>query len=195
MLAPRSVLTALVTALVVVTAGPSSALSEAGHDAKRDVLSGPALSDNLPGKPEPARKVGDIVANSASYGVDLVVRTRFGNLAARGDQEFSWFLLTADDPHESWNASLVVPAGKDKGHFTLIDPIANQPGCGTAVVDRAARAVTLTIPASCLGNPAWVKVGNGINIYTGTRRYADDARLDGVVKHGWKYGPKVTAGQ
>jgi hypothetical protein len=189
---PKSVLTALAAAVVVVTtAAPAVALSEDGRDARRDVLSGPKLSDDLPGRPEPARKVGDIVANSASYGVELTVRTRFRSLAAIGQQEFSWFLLTADDPHASWNASLVVQAGKDKGRFTLLDPIANQPGCGTATLDRAARTVTLTIPASCLGDPDWVKVGNGIYVYTATRRYADDARLDGVVKGGWKYGPKV----
>ena len=65
------------------------------------------------------------------------------------------------------------------------------------MVDRAARTVTLTIPASCLGYPAWVRVGNnGVRVYLGhhpdTREVAHDARRDGVVKDGWKHGPQVT---
>ena len=126
-----------------------------------------------------------------------MVTTRFRSLAATGHQEFSWFVLPSDDEAATGRRSLVVEPGKDKGQFTLLDPFANQPGCAKAAVDRAARTVTLTIPASCLGDPDWVRVGNGVRVYLGhypdTREYADDARRDGVVKHGWKYGPKVRA--
>jgi hypothetical protein len=185
--------TLLTAALVIMTGPPSSATAEEGSDAKRDVVSGSAFADEWPGKPVPARRLGDIVTNSASYGAELTVTTSFRDLTAVGDQEFTWFLLTADDPHESWNASLVVAAGKDKGRFSLIDPIANQPKCGAAVLDRPDRTVTLTIPASCLGDPDWVRVGNGVNFYSATRRYADDARRDGSVRGSWKYGPKLAA--
>ena len=192
MLARTTLLTTLLTATLVASgAPPSQALTEDHLDPKRDVVSGPYLSDDLPRKPEPARKLADIVANSASYGADLSVTTTFRNLAATAHQEFSWSILTSDDEFD-WTASLVVQPGKDKGRFTLLDPIANQPGCGKAVLDRDARTVTLTIPASCLGDPAWVKVGNGVDVFTATRRYADDARRDGVVKHAWKYGPTMT---
>ena len=126
-----------------------------------------------------------------------MVTTKFRSLAATGHQEFSWFVLPSDSEDGYWTASFVVEPGKDKGQFTLLDPLANQPGCARAAVDRAARTVTLTIPASCLGDPDWVRVGNGVRVYLGhypdTREYADDARRDGVVKHGWKYGPKVKA--
>ena len=186
--------TLLAATFVVSSAPPSQAAAEQHADARRDVLSGPYLSDALPRKPEPARKLADIVTTTASYGADLTVATTFRNLAANGHQEFSWSILTSEDEFE-WTASLVVQPGKDKGQFSLIDPIANQPGCGKAVLDREARTVTLTIPASCLGDPAWVKVGNGVYVYTANRRYADDARRDGVVKHGWKYGPKLTPGR
>ena len=183
--------TLLAATFVVSSAAPSQAVAELHADARRDVVSGPYLSDALPRKPEPARKVADIVTSTTTYGAELTVATTFRNLAASGHQEYSWSILTSDDEFE-WTASLVVRPGKDKGQFSLIDPIANQPGCGKAVLDRGARTVTLTIPASCLGSPAWVKVGNGVYVYTATRRYADDARRDGVVKHGWKYGAKLT---
>jgi hypothetical protein len=75
------------------------------------------------------------------------------------------------------------------------DPIANQPDCGKAKLDRSARTVTLTVAADCLGDPDWVRVGNGIFFYDATHAYVDDARRDGVVRGDFKYGPKVTAGQ
>ena len=60
-------------------------------------------------------------------------------------------------------------------------------------LDRAARTITLTIPAACLGNPDWVKVGNGVFFHNRTRLYEDDARRDGAVTdEGWKYSPKLT---
>ena len=113
MLARTALLTALLTStLVVASAPPSQALTDEHADARRDVLSGPYLSDALPRKPEPARKLGDIVTSSATYGADLTVTTTFRNLAATGHQEYSWSILTSEDEFE-WTASLVVQPGKD----------------------------------------------------------------------------------
>jgi hypothetical protein len=192
---PRSILTVLAAAFVLVTtAAPAFALSEDARDARGDVLSGPYATDDLPTKAEPARRVGDITRTKVALGADLVVTTTFRNLAAVGHQEFSWFIATSEDDFY-WTASLVVQPGKDKGRFSLIDPIANQPGCGRAVLDRPGRSVTLTIPADCLGAPRWVRVANGATFFVGQSRiYYDDARRDAGVRHGWKYGPKVTAG-
>jgi hypothetical protein len=198
MLAPKSALTALATAFVVVaTAAPSYALTDEHRDAARDIVSGSLYTDALPKHPEPTRRLGDIVKNTVSYGADLVVTTTFRTLPANGHQEFSWFVLPSDGGDDGyWSASYAVGPGKDKGELTFLDPIANQPDCARAAVDRAARTVTLTIPSSCLGDPEWVRVSNGVRVYVGrypdTREYADDARRDGVVRHGWKYGPKLT---
>ena len=197
MLVRKSALTLVAILAQCASAAPAQAASEDGRDAVRDLVSRSAYTDALPKRPEPDRRLGDIVKNSVSYGSDLVVTTKFRSLAATGHQEFSWFVLPSDSEDGYWTASFVVEPGKDKGQFTLLDPLANQPGCARAAVDRAARTVTLTIPASCLGDPDWVRVGNGVRVYLGhypdTREYADDARRDGVVKHGWKYGPKVKA--
>jgi hypothetical protein len=201
MLISRGVLSVAAAACVVAaTAAPSEAMSEDHRDAAKDVVSGSLFTDALPKHPEPARRLGDIVRNKVSYGTDLVVTTKLRSLTASGQQEFSWFLLpSGGEEPGSWNASLVVQPGKDKGTFTLLDPIANQPGCGKAVLDRPARTVTLTIPALCLHDPATVRVGNGVRIYvergSDTVGYADDAHLDGVVKNGWKYGPRLTRDQ
>jgi hypothetical protein len=196
---PKCILALLAAVAVCASAPPVHAAPEESRDAARDVLSRSFYTDAQPKRPEPARRLGDIVKNSVSYSTDLVVTTKFRSLAATGHQDFSWFVLPSDGEDAGyWTASLVVQPGKDKGAFTLLDPIAYQPDCGRAVVDRAARTVTLTIPSSCLRDPEWVKVGNGVQFYTSlganAREYADDARRDGLVKDGWKYGPKLTRG-
>ena len=190
----KGLLAALLAAFMLVSgAPPSAAVSEDTRDPGRDVLSGPYFSDALPTRPEPARRLADITRTTVTLGSDLVVTTRFRSLAAIGHQEFTWFIATSEDEFP-WNAGLTVQPGRDEGAFSLIDPIANQPGCGRAVLDRAARRVTLTVPASCLGDPAWVRIASGVMVFVGTRRiYYDDARRDAGVRHGWKYGPRVKA--
>jgi len=190
----RTVSSLVAGAVVAVgVAGPASAGSERVRDPGGDVLSGPYFSDDLPTRPEPERRVGDIVRTEVRLGTDLVVTTRFRGLAASGGQHFQWLILTSEDEF-SWTADLTVRAGRDQGHFSLIDPVANQPGCGEAVLDRPGRRLTLTIPVDCLGDPAWVRVAHGVQTFVGQSRvYVDDARRDGGVRHYWKYGPKVTA--
>ena len=191
----KGLLAPLLAAFMLVTGAPQSvASSEDVRDPGGDVLSGPYFSDDLPTRPEPARRLADITRTTVTLGSDLVVTTRFRGLAATGHQEFTWFIATSEDEFP-WNAGLTVQPGRDKGTFSLIDPIANQPGCGKAVLDRAARRVTLTVPASCLGAPAWVRIASGVMVFVGNSRvYYDDARRDAGVRHGWKFGPKVTAG-
>ena len=200
MLAPKSALTVVAAAFAVVATGSASyAQTDEHRDAARDIVSRSLYSDAQPKHPEPDRRLGDIVRNYVSYGADLVVTTKYRSLAATGHQEFSWFVLPSDGEDDGyWTAILVVGPGKDKGQLTFLDPIANQPDCARAAIDRAARTVTLTIPSSCLGDPDWVRVSNGARVYVGegsaTREYSDDARRDGVVRNqGWKYGPKITA--
>jgi hypothetical protein len=182
----------IVTAAIMLLglAGPASAVADKGRDAAGDVRSRGLTVDTVPRHPEPARRTGDIVRYRATYGAALVVTTKFRDLSARGDQEFTWFLRTSQDQFE-WYVGLVVPSGKSKGEFTLIDPEANQFDCGRAVLDRAGRTVTLRIPAVCLGNPGWVKVAHGVRVYTDEREYSDDARRDSVKRSGWAYGPKL----
>ena len=200
MLSPKNLtraVAALASAYVLIAgpAAPASALMEEEHtrDPGGDVLSGPFFTDDLPTRNEPARRVGDITRTDVVLATDLVVTTKFRNLDAVGHQEFSWFVKTSEDDFY-WTASLVVQPGKDKGRFSLIDPIANQPGCGRAVLDRPGRTVTLTIPADCLGSPRWVRIANGVTFFVGESRiYYDDARRDAGVGHGWRYGAKVGA--
>ncbi len=192
---PARPLATLAAALVVaMTTGPAHAATEDVRDPARDVLSGSYFSDDLPATPEPARRRGDITRTTVSLGSDLVVTTRFRDLTAIGEQQFQWFIATSEDDFY-WTADLSVRPGRDRGRFTLLDPIAYQPGCGRAVLDRPGRTVTLTIPAACLRSPEWVRVGNGAVFFKSeTQVFWDDARRDGDVRHGWRFGPKVSAG-
>ena len=189
-----SVLTSgLTSGLTPVLGGPAAwAGSEHERDVRGDVVSRDRFSDDPPRTSESARRLGDITSTSVSYGESLVVTTTFRSLAAVGHQEFSWFILPSSRPREgSWSAILVVGPGRDRGRFILLDPLANQPRCGSATLDRPARTVTLTIPAACLHDPDWVKVSNGAMFLDHGREYHDDARRDGVSGRGWKLGPKV----
>jgi hypothetical protein len=186
------VATGLVLALSVAT--PTQAASETTRDPGHDVRSAPMNTDALPERPEPARRLGDIVRTTVSLGTDLVITTKLRSLAAVGHQELSWTVVTsADEEPGGWSGSLVYN-GTRRGYFTFLDPIANDPECARADVDRARRKVTLTVPSACLGDPDWVRVGSGTLTLAGGRVYQDDAHRDGVVRHRWKLGPKVTAG-
>jgi hypothetical protein len=168
--------------------------SETVRDPSHDVLSGAYFSDVPPTRAEPARRLGDIVRTKVTLGADLVVTTKFRSLdAGIAEEEYDWSIATSVDDFP-WYAVLSVPQGSTDEHFLLVDPVANQPRCGKAALDRRARTVTLTIPADCLGNPRWVRIANGaMYAIEGQRAYYDDARRDGGVRHGWKLGPKVRA--
>jgi hypothetical protein len=196
-MSPTRVASVLFGGAVVVLglAAPASAGSETVRDARHDVLSGAYFSDVPPTRHEPTRRLGDIVRTRVTLGADLVVTTKFRSLdAGVAEQEYDWSIATSEDDF-AWYAVLSVAQGTTDEHFVLVDPVANQPDCGKADVDRRARTVTLTIPADCLGNPRWVRIANGaLYAIEGQRAYYDDARRDGGVRHGWKLGPRVKAG-
>jgi hypothetical protein len=199
-MSPRRVVpSVLLTALALVASGaPAHAAAEDSRDARRDVVSRNAFSDARPVRVEPDRRVGDVVRTQVSLGGDVVVTTTLRSLAAQGHQEFHWTVVTsADEAPGGWTGVLVYNASK-RGQFTFFDPLANDPGCARARVDRPARTVTLTVPASCLGDPVWVRVGSGTvtlaDTPAGVREYRDDARRTGVSLRAWKLGPQVTEG-
>lgn len=190
--------TALATTLLVLTfsVAPPAHAAEDTRDARRDVVSRNALSDARPVRVEEDRRVGDVVRTQVSLGEDVVVTTTLRSLAPRGHREFHWTVVTsADEDPGGWTGVLVFNGSK-RGQFTFFDPVANDPGCARARVDRPARTVTLTVPASCLGDPEWVRVGSGTvtlaDTPAGVREYRDDARRTGVSLRAWKLGPEVT---
>jgi len=190
---PKSLLTVLLTALVAVSSPPAHSAPEDGHDAAKDVVSRDRFSDAPPRQVEPSRRLGDVVRTQVTLGADLVITTKLRSLTATGHQEFHWTVATsADEEPGGWSGALVYNADR-RTYFTFLDPIAYDPECARATVDRPARTVTLTVPASCLGDPDWVRVGNGTLTLAGDREYQDDARRAGISLRGWKLGPKVTA--
>lgn len=191
----RSILlvTAVVSAFLVTGSPPAQAGPERSRDGGGDVVSRSQFSDAKPTRAEPARKVGDVVASRVTLGEDLVVTLKLRSLAPTGDQQFSWTVVTsADEEPGGWSGSLGY-AGSRRSNFSFLDPIAYDPGCARATVDRPARTVTLTVPADCLGDPAWVRVAAGTQTYAGGREYWDDARSPGLRLSGFVLGPKVTA--
>ena len=188
----RSCLVAFLLAAIAGIAAPAaSAGTVEGRDDAGDVRSRGLHVDTVPHTPEPDRRVGDITRWSGSYGRGLTVTTRFRSLAAQGSQEFTWFLRTSEDEFD-WYVGLVVQPGRDRGPLTVIDPEANQFRCGRVSLDRPGRTLTLRLPASCLGDPDWVKVAHGVRVFTESREHVDDAQRDGVKGiGGWKFGPEL----
>jgi hypothetical protein len=193
---PTGVLATLVAALTVASVGaPAQAATEAGSDAAHDQVSGRSDGQGPASRPARGHRAGDTLDNTVSYGTDLVVVTTYRAFATRGYTLFEWNIKTVDQSGPPyWTATLEVHGGKHQGVFSLADPIANPVACGGAVIDRAARTVTLTIPATCLNDPPFVRVGNGSAVFNGVRYYWDDARLDGVVHGDWRFGPKLAKG-
>ena len=190
---PQTLLTlAAAATLVGALAGPAAAASDEEHaDARKDVVTRSAFSDDPPRKVDPSRRLGDIMTAATSYGTDLVVTTRFRNLQDLGHQEFHWWIRTPASRYP-YEATLVVNQGQRKGRLTLLDPDANNLRCASAALDRTRRSVTLTVPGTCVGEPETVRVGSGVLFVLNDREFWDDARIDGAVKDGWKYGPSVT---
>jgi len=71
------------------------------------------------------------------------------------------------------------------------------------VTDRASSRATVTVPASCLGDPRWVRVGVGVAVLTTATTpegvdevvvLADDAQRVGDVRDRIALGPKVHRG-
>lgn len=194
----RTMMATLLAAGLVVSAPAAQAAEQSHRDAAKDVLSRTLHTDTPPRRAEPARRLGDVVRTTVSYGTDVVVTTRFRSLTSAMDTQLTWFVLPSEGEDDGyWTATLVVPKGRDTGDFTLLDPIANQPRCGAAALDRPARTVTLTIEGSCLGDPRWVKVGHLVQLYSAgpdAREYADDAFRDGVVTGNPRLSPKIKRG-
>ena len=153
---PRTALLAgLVVAALLVSSPPAHA-AEVSGDMAKDVVSRDRFSDAPPRQLEPNRRLGDVVRTRVTLGDDLVVTTKLRSLAAVGHQEFHWTVVTsADEESGGWSGALVYQADR-RTYFTFLGPIADDPKCARATVDRPARIVTLTVPASCLGDPEWV---------------------------------------
>jgi hypothetical protein len=195
----KSLLAALLaTSVVLLGAAPALAGSEIVRDPGGDVRVTSAAGQFPATEVAPRHRVGDIVGGRVSFGRDLVITMRFRSLDARHRQEdFEARIRTSDD-HDPWVAVLSMAPGQTPGlppFFFVLDPQGDTPGCGSGHLRRATRTVTITLPASCLGNPRWVKVaGYSVFHQDPTHVYYDDARSDGVVDGHWTYGPRLTPG-
>ena len=162
--------------------GPRAHRGQSGRRARR--VSGPLDSDAPPTRPEPARRLGDIVANSASYGTDLVVTTKFRNLAAIGYQEFT--LVPADLDRLPGVRSLDDVPGRRAGQehratssSSTRSPTSHAARRSSSTGPRARSRSPSRLPASATRTGS--RVGNGVFFDSGDRVYSDDARREGAV--------------
>lgn len=185
----------LATAAVLVAGTPAlAAAADYTHtDAARDVRSGDirSSSDDIR-KPAPRERAVDIRAVRISHLADRVVvkiRTR----AAIPTKKY--FV----------GISLRTPGGRvyDAGSYKFFGMSGNELTSDLDTVecvgyrtdiDRARRLTTVVVPTTCLGDPAWVRVGVGASRIAGHRVLADDGLRTGPIRDTFRYTPRIARG-
>lgn len=60
--------------------------------------------------------------------------------------------------------------------------------------DRARRLTTVVVPTTCLGDPAWVRVGAGVARFAHKQMWADDGLVDRRIGNQLRYSPRIARG-
>jgi hypothetical protein len=191
----------LVRSALVVTAGALlPLLPVAAHangyvsgDATDDVVSFPVSDGGRPPEtPAAGRAQGDVIASSVAHRRrKVMMRLQYRELEPTGAAGGHLFvirtrstvrLVTVFTGPGYWDGKVVVENGAGR---KVRCAVARQ-------IDYVANTATVVMPRSCLGNPAWVRVGMaGLTFDTLDSVFADDARAAGSVGKNPVYGPRV----
>jgi hypothetical protein len=188
--------TALAATLVIVAliAAPFVAYAArvSHQDPSKDVLKSTTDPTDPPTAAAPHNKRADITDLTVDYTrPTLIVKLRLRELSRTGDSWIYGKIRTKPGRVLRYQRADRAPA------VTLIEDSSALACDGTTARNNYSRdTVTLTIPASCLGGPRWVRVGAG---YTwspgGTPVYADDARRTGSYDYpSLGMGPRIKRG-
>lgn len=168
----------LSTALLLGSAGASTAATWSHNDPTKDVVSyGYDDEDAEDYTAEATRAAGDIQRIAVSHQRSkLVVRLNF----RQGLPKDNWSIYEAV---RTPRAEFMLFAGRTDGYGGIslykVSPRFKKVACKVSI-KYATRSIQVTIPSNCLGRPKAVKVGAGIETEAGDRAYADDALQRGV---------------
>ncbi|MBU2696190.1 hypothetical protein [Pimelobacter sp. 30-1] len=190
-LIPR-LLAGLAGAALLVTAAPAvaSAADFSHVDAVRDVRSGTLDSDAIR-RPEPRERAGDVRRLRVDHRTDTLVLT----FRTRGALPTGRYVVTAEV--RTPGGTFEVSHGRMFGMTFSDVSVDSEPiACAgyRTEIDASRKRTTMVIPTSCLGTPAWVRVGGGTGIIRGKRLYVDDALRDGRVRDTIKLSPRIARG-
>jgi hypothetical protein len=192
-----ALLAAAVLTSVALTPVASYAESWSAADPSADMVQ---VDDAGTATPAPGESDSDITGTSAKLGYHwLRVRTTFADLSVSDSDSVNpqWRVATPDGHKYVVNAfvSSVEPAGE----WQIGHEAGNGVRCPrmTHSVNFTAHTMTAWIPAKCLGNPRYVKVGaTGTTLHfeqdgTLSGNYQDDALQAGAVAAHAVLGPRV----
>ena len=177
-----------VGAVTLATPAIASASDFVHVDQAHDVRTGHIDGDG-PGRLDRREGRVDVRRVRISYDADrLVVRVK----TRRALPTTRFFLYvpvrTPATVFESGYSKLA--AGTDDSLSHNGDPV-DCAGYGTTF-DRAKRLATITIPSTCIGSPAWVRVGVGAVTFKGRHRMSVDDGLSRRVRGNLTLSPRVT---
>lgn len=180
------------TALVAVTPALASAADYRHTDRTGDVRSSDirSASDTIR-RPAPRERAVDIRTVRVSHTADRVVV----KIRTRGPIPTRKFFV---------GAVLRTPGGTfEAGTYKFFGYAGNELTSGSDAVecagyrtdlDRARRLTTIVVPTTCIGSPAWVRVGAGASRIVGKRIYADDGLRSGPLGEDVGLSPRIARG-
>ena len=182
---------ALAVAVLLSSAGVASAQNWSLADPKGDVVS--ITEDASEPVPAPNRRAGDVWRTSVSHtATKVVIRVTMQAIPTR-----DW---TAYAQIRTPRTSFDLVQFKFDGFRGLSFSKTNGSGAEIRCRGKSSRidgtALVLTVPRSCLGNPASVRVGVGVSVYDQDMEiiYADDALRRGIDLEAVRLSPLIRRG-
>lgn len=128
----------------------------------------------LPGGAAKNRAMGDIRTVQVTHTATTVrVLIKYVELNRVGSDHFH--VAQIRTPQRSYEVDLYATTGHWRGDPTLYRANGTSPRCTLSWrIDYAANTTTITVPRSCLGNPAWIRAGAAMSNTYGDKRFADD---------------------
>ncbi|HET8603220.1 MAG TPA: hypothetical protein VFM09_04770 [Marmoricola sp.] len=165
MLIRPALVAATAAALTLLPLGVANAQTYRHVDAAHDVQTGTFNSNDTfppPLAPAPTQADPDIRKVKIKYGQDqLSVRVHFGDLTRTQKAISIYGVMIRTSEHKRRELDLLAGPGHWKGQAELLAP---HPCRGLRHhISYRLHDVVMRVPASCLGNPGWVKVA-GISV-------------------------------
>jgi hypothetical protein len=175
--------------LLASSIAPAQAARDVEQDAKGDMvrMTGTGFQD------VPHMRSGDITRFTTSHRTRRVTLTTRFTVRPSTFYFLGWTIVTPDHTYEVSRYKF----GPSTGWTDITEDGADEPfDCpGLRLRARGDHAIALTIPRTCLHDPAWVRTGHGSFVDRDDTGHYDDARRDdsfNIFKR--KLGPKVGVG-
>ncbi len=184
----RRGLTVVAVAALVMVPGAAGAERRGDHDALADMWSSPVGATSY--KPASRHVEGDIIATRVIHAPRSVrIRVRLRELTTGSNGDFHRIAIKSDRRYRFVEIDAL--PGRWDGSAWMTGSAGRPVPCALHFrIDYDLNQVHLKVPRTCLGKPAWVRVGVRSTVAGTLRVYADDAHSTGVPAR-IALGPRV----